>query len=255
MLHSILLKVCLTLYTQLCHDLLLYLWYIFIGASSSCVPEELVHTPDLHLLCDMVRLLERSLVEAERSYMEFEEACNTAIDSCSQAADVCARKANEARDKKTVTRIAGGATSGAAFATAIGFGVFALATGGIGPVVVSAAVGTAGAVGAVTTHCLANKYEESEASFRSFRREFDCLMTFARDLKEGVAQAHTNLECVSAQVDNIAYCIRNGSSINLVQGALERLNEVCIESYGTTSRCNVNVKSKIQELKMSSVSK
>ena len=206
----------------------------------------LTRTPDLHLLHELCEQLNRSLAQAGSSYSEFVEACNTTIDSCEDAAQICARKANEAQKNKRVSRVIGGTASGIAFGVAVGLAT--AATGPLAPIAAGAAAGV-GALGAVTTHCIAKDFAESEASFRSIQRDFNRLLRLAFDLKEGVARVHTYLESISTQVDTIAYCIRNGSHVLLVQDALKHLNDVCANSYDTTSRWKNTVDRKIQDLK------
>ena len=205
----------------------------------------LTRTPDLHLLHKLCEQLNRSLAQAESSYLEFVDACNTASQSCREAAEVCARKANEARENKRATSIVGGTASG----LAVGIGLLmSLVTAGIGPAVVGAGISTAGAL---ATLCLAQAYAESEASFRSIQGEFDCLMRFAFDLKEGMALVHTTLEGVSTQVNYIAFCMKNGhaNSAVLVHDALHRLNIKCNDSRVTTSSCRERLKYKLEKLK------
>ena len=204
----------------------------------------LTRTPDLHLLHKLCEQLNRSLAQAESSYLEFVDACNTASKSCREAAEVCARKANEARENKRAASIVGGTASG----LAVGIGLLmSLVTAGMGPAVIGAAISTAGAL---ATLRLAQAYAESEASFRSIQGEFDCLMRFALDLKEGVAHVHTSLEGVSTQVNHIAFCMKNGqaNSAVLVLDALQRLNVKCNDSHVTISSCRECVKYKIEEL-------
>ena len=205
----------------------------------------LTRTPDLNLLHKLCDQLNRALAQAERSYLEFVDACNTASESCHQAAEFCARKAKEARETEKAVRLVGSAAS----RLALGVGLLlSVATAGIGPTLVGAAVG---AVGTLATVCLAQAYAESEASFHSIRGEFDCLLKFSFGLKEGMAHVHTYLEGVSTQVNHIAFCMKNGhaNSIVLVHDALKRLNVYCNDSCITTSRCREHVKDKVEELK------
>ena len=206
----------------------------------------LTRTPDLNLLHKLCDQLDRALAQAERSYLEFVDACNTASESCHQAAEFCARKAKEARETEKAVRLVGSAAS--RLALGVGLLLSVATAAGIGPTLVGAAVG---AVGTLTTVCLAQAYAESEASFRSIQGEFDCLTKFSFDLKEGMAHVHTNLEGVSTQVNHIAFCMKNGhaNSVVLVHDALKRLNVYCSDSRVTTSRCREHVKDKVEELK------
>ena len=205
----------------------------------------LTRTSDLHLLHDLCEQLSRSLVQADGSYEVFVDACKTASRSCGHAAELCARKASEARENKRAACVIGGTTSGLALAAGL---LLAFATAGIAPAVVGAAVGT---VGAVATLRLARDYAESEASFQSIQGKFDCLLRYALDIKEGVAQVHTNVKSVSTQVNTIVFCMKNGqaTSVVLIQDALKRLNVACTDSHVATSRCRKRVKGKIEELK------
>ena len=204
----------------------------------------LTRTSDLHLLHELCELLNRSLAQADSSYEDFMDACKTASQSCGHAAELCARKATEARENKRVAYVIGG-TSGLALGAGL---LLALATAGIGPAVVGAAVGT---VGAVATLHLARDYAESEASFQSIQGKFDCLLRYALDIKVGVAQVHTNMKSVSTQVDHIVFCMKNGqaTSVVLIQDALKRLNVACTDSHIATSRCRERVNGKLEELK------
>ena len=209
----------------------------------------LTRTPDLYLLHKLCEQLNRSLVKAERSYLEFKDACNAAIKSCDGAAQICGRKANKARAKKLATSIGGGTAS----AVAMGAGAVAATavTGGLASLALCIAAGTVGAVGIVTTDCIASEYAKSEASFRSIRQEFDTLLRLTRDFKQGVSDVHNNLLAISTHVNDIAYWMKNGEgrSVLLIHDALGHLNEACSESHATTSRCRKSMKCKIKELK------
>lgn len=187
--------------------------------------------------------------EAGCSYLELAEACNTAIESCSKAAQVCAFKAREACTTRRVTHITGNVTSGVVLLVGLGLAVFVTSTtGGISAAVAGLGLG---GVGLVTTHYIASEYTKSEASLRSIQRDFNCLMTFACDLKAEVTQILTNLESVSTQIDKITYCIMDNCSIILLQDVLKRLDMVCTDFCGT-SRCK-EVNTKLQELKIMNV--
>lgn len=199
--------------------------------------------------------MQRALSEAESSYLELVETCDTAISSCGEAAEVCAFKATEAHRNKRVTHIIGNVAS----AVIGGVGLVVLVatgttvTGGIGAVVGAGTVCVVGGAGFWATHYIASDYTKGEASFRNIRRECKCLMTFACDLKEGVAKVRTNLESVSMQINHIANCITNECSFILLQDVLKRLNMVCTDSYTTTSKCKREVNTKLQELKIMDV--
>ena len=147
------------------------------------------------------------------------------------------------------TRIVGGTAS--AIAMGAGATAFTVSTGGLGPLALGAAAGTVGVAGAVTTHCIASEYAKSEASFRSIRQDFDYLLRLTRDFKQGVSHVHDNVEAISTHVNDIAYWMKNGHgrSVLLIHDALGHLNETCIESHATTSRCRKGMKCKIEELK------
>ena len=121
-----------------------------------------------------------------------------------------------------------------------------MSTGGLGALALGAL-----ALGAVTTHCIASEYTKREASFRSIRLDFDYLLRLTRDFKQRVSCVHDNLEAISTHVNDIAYWMKNGHgrSVLLVHDVLGQLNEACIESHATTSRCRKGMKCKIEELK------
>ena len=179
--------------------------------------------------------------------MEFEEACRTASTSCTEAARVCAQKANEAGHQRSTTLISGVA-SGIAMGTAAAG--FIAAIGGLGAFALGAVAGAAGVtMAAVATSSIATQCACIEDSFQSLQGDFDSLLKFAHALEEGMAQVRTVLENVATQIDSITYCIAESSSVNLVQGALMRLNDASREVSATTSKCKVDVKDKIQELR------
>lgn len=78
---------------------------------------------------------------------------------------------------------------------------------------------------------------------------FDSLLGFAHDLKERVAKVYTTQEKVSGQVDSVQHCIDKNTKVSLMVDAVKRLNEVCRDSYGTTSRKREDVKAKVEQLK------
>lgn len=179
--------------------------------------------------------------------MEFVEACQTASTSCTEAACVCAQKANEAGRKRSNSLIGGTATGIVVGTAAVGL---TAATGGLGGLVLGAVAGTAGvATAAVATYSIAKQCTRMEASLRGLQGDFDSLLKFAHALEEGMAHVRTILENVATQIDSITYCITESSSVNLVQGALIRLNDASREASVTTSKCKVEVEGKIQELR------
>ena len=144
------------------------------------------------------------------------------------------------------------ATGIAALAVA---GVFTLGIGAIVGLAITAtaatAVGVAGAAAgigtAVATHHIASKYAKSEAAFKKIRGDFDNLLRFAFSLKEEVAQVHTILENVAAQVDSILYCV-DRKNMSLIRDSVTRLSTVCKASYSHTSKSRECVRIKTEEL-------
>ena len=234
----------------------------------SCLP------PDLSPLRDLLSLLGKSLEIAESKYSELVEACNVAGQSFHEAAEMCARtcKVTDSQKKKRVTKgvgetvadvtLAGGTTAAAGGVVAggvaisaiagaltfgvgsiVGLGVTALAVGVVGVSSVAAGVGTA-----VATDRIAKKYQESEDNFRRIRAEFDALLGFAYDLKEGVAQVHTTQVNISAKVNDVKDST-DKENIALIKETLKHLQKACTDTYATTSACRDEVKSKMEELK------
>ena len=234
----------------------------------SCSP------PDLNPVRDLLSLLGNSLEKAEsiRKYSELVEACNVASQSCREAAEMCARKETDSQNKKGITKGVGGTVAGVTLAggtaaaaggvaaggiaisavagaftfgiaTIVGLGVTAVAVGVVGLGGLATGVGTA-----VATHHIAKKYQESEENFRRIRAEFDVLLDFAYDLKEGVAQVHTTQVNISAKVNNVKDST-DKENITLIRETLKRLEKACTNSYATTSACRDEVKSKMKELK------
>ena len=235
--------------------------------------EELSCTPaNLSPVRDLISLLGDSLSKAEENYSELVEACNIAKQSCTVAAEVCARKETESQNKKGITRGVGGTVAGATLAggtaaaaggvaaggvaisavagvftfgigTIVGLGITAVAVGAIGLGGLAAGVGTA-----VATHRIAEKYKASEDTFRRIRSEFDALLSFAHELKEGVAQVHTTQANISAKIDNVKDST-DKENIALIKETLKRLEKACSDTYATTSACKDEVKSKMKEIK------
>ena len=232
----------------------------------SCSP------PDLNPVCDLLSLLGNSLEKAESKYSELVEACNVASQSCREAAEMCARKETDSQNKKGITKGVGGTVAGVTLAggtaaaaggvaaggiaisavagaftfgigTIVGLGVTAVAVGVVGLGGLATGVGTA-----VATHRIAKKYQESADNFRRIRAEFDALLGFAYDLKEGVAQVHTTQVNISAKVDNVKDST-DKENIALIKETLKRLEKACTDTYATTSACRDEVKSKMEELK------
>lgn len=229
-------------------------------------------SPDLKPVRDLMDLLGESLEEAESKYSELVKACIIASNSCREAAEVCACKERVCHNKKGAAKGIGGTAAGALMAggtvaaaggvAAAGVTISAVAgafTFGIGAIVgLSITAAAAGAIGlggaaagvgtAVGTHRLAKKYKESEAAFENTRRKFDGLLSFAHDLKEEVAGVHTRQAGVSDKVNRVKDNT-DTENIDLIKDTLEHLNEACTSSYGITSKCRDEVKSKLEKLK------
>ena len=222
----------------------------------SCTP------PDLNPLRDLLSLLGNTLQMAESKYSELVEACDVASQSCHEAAEMCARNVTDSQKKKGVTKgvsgtaaTAGGIAAGGiaisvvtgaltfGMGTIVGLGVTAVAVGVVGLAGFATGVGTA-----VATDHIAKKYQESEDNFRRIGGEFDALLGFANELKEGVAQVHTTQVNISANVNNVKDS-KDNESIALIKEALKRLKKTCTDTYVTTSECRDEVKSKMKELK------
>ena len=236
----------------------------------SCSP------PDLSPLHNLLSLLEKSLEMAESKYLELVEACNVASQSFHEAAEMCARtwKVTDSQKKERITKGVGGTVTGVTLAggtaaaavggvvaggvaisavagaltfgvgTIVGLGVTAAVTGGVLGV-----AGLATGVGAaVATHHIAKKYQENVDNFRRIRAEFDALLGFAYDLKEGVAQVHTMQVNISANVKYVKDST-DKENIALIKETLKRLKKACIDTYATISACRDEVKSKMEEIK------
>lgn len=247
-------------------------YYCQCNSMSSVIQELNRPHPNLQSLHDLMDHLGNLLAQAETKYSELVAACNAAIHSCSEAETVCARMEEESRRKKKAARGVGGTAAGAALAggtaaaaggvVATGVaasavaGVFTLGIGAIVGLAITAtaatAVGVAGAAAgigtAVATHHFASKYAKSEAAFKKIRGDFDNLLRFAFGLKEEVAQVHTVLENVAAQVDSILYSV-DRKNMPLIRDSVMRLNTVCKASYSHTSRSRDCVRIKTEELR------
>ena len=247
-------------------------YYCQCNSMSSVIQELNCPRPNLQSLHNLMGHLGNLLAQAETKYSEFVAACNAAIHSCREAEIVCTRMEEESRRKKKAARGVGGTAAGATLAggtaaaaggvVATGVAVSAVAgafTLGIGAIVglaitagAATAVGVAGAatgiVTAVATHYIASKYAKSEAAFKKIREDFDTLLRFAFSLKEEVAQVHTILENVAAQVDSILYSVGR-TNMSLIRDSVTRLNTVCKASYGHTSRSRECVRIKTEELR------
>ena len=157
--------------------------------------------------------------------------------------------------------LAGGTAAAAGGVVATGVAASAVAgvfTFGIGATVglgitaaVTATVGVAGAAAGITTavatHYIATKYVKSEAAFKRIRGDFDTLLRFAFGLKEEMAQIHTILDNVAAQVDSILYCA-DRTHMSLIRDSVTRLNTVCKASYRHTSKSRDCVRDKTEQL-------
>ena len=141
-----------------------------------------------------------------------------------------------------ISAVAGAFTFG--IGTIVGLGVTAAMTGGVIGV-----GGLATGVGAaVATHHIASKYAKSAAAFKRICEDFDTLLHFAFSLKEEVAQVHTVLENVAAQVNSILYSV-DRTNMPLLRDSVMRLNTVCKASYSHTSRSRECVRIKTEELR------
>ena len=222
--------------------------------------------PNLRPLCDLINLMRVSLAMVEQQCLELLDAYNRVIESCNAAADVCDNKGREYRNKKGAARGIGGTAAGAlmaagggAVATGVAASVVAgVFTFGIGTIVglgLTAATGiglgaagTAAGVGtAVATHYIASKYAKIKASFRRIREQFETLLGYATGLREGVAELHTLLEHIAAQIQSMYYSVAQ-RNVALILDAVNRLNVVCVNSYSITSKCRKAIKTKTEEL-------
>ena len=227
--------------------------------------------PDLTPLCNLMAKLDELLKMVENKYLELEGAFNAEIVRSNEAVEDCACKERESRNKKRATRGIGGAATGtlvlgaggAAAGAVVAGGVTASAvaglfTFGIGTIVgLAITAGAAATVGlgsvaagvgtGVATHYIAKDYKKSEDSFRKIGADFDAIFNHASELHEGALEIHTLVANITAQVDSINNT--SDEDIVMIKVTLKRLNDVCAESYGITSRCRRQVKSKMDRLK------
>ena len=223
-------------------------YYCQSNSMSSVIQELNRPHPNLQSLHDLMDHLGNLLAKAETKYSELVGACNAAIQSCREAEIVCARMEKESRRKKVAARGVGGTAAGATLAggTAaaaggvVATGVAASAVAGVLMLGIGAIVHVGLAITAshccsgwrsigtaVATHHIASKYAKSAAAFKRICEDFDTLLHFAFSLKEEVAQVHTVLENVAAQVNSILYSV-DRTNMSLIRDSVTLQNTVCI---------------------------
>ena len=259
---------CLMLVVEAAYEILNKVDDIFCYCKSDSMKDAIrelcCSPPDLNPLRDLLSLLGISLEMAESKYSEFVKACNVAKESCREAAEKCACKVIDSQQKKGITKGIGGTVAlagGMATSVALGgvvisavagactFGVGSVVGLGVTAIVAGGVVGVgrlAARKGMAVATC--HKYQKSGDTFRRICAEFDALLGFARELKEGVAQVHTTQMNISANVNNVKDS-KDNESIALIKEALKRLEKACTDTYATTSVCRGEVKSKMEELK------
>lgn len=179
---------------------------------------------DFKTLNDYIFLM-RSYLEQSKKYYEedFLPVFKEAEELCKSTPQQCEVKKTEAKNRKNVARVVGGAIAAGGVAAIIGAGVTASVvvgafTFGIGtPLVLGltavgatgvAAIGTGTAgVAGVTTHLLASHFEKLQKTFQDISNNFDSLADDFSDLGLHMDKVIKRLKAVSEDSENIATSI------------------------------------------------
>lgn len=163
--------------------------------------------------------LKRGLEECERIYQIIREHIRSFTKSCSRAEATCQRLADEAETKKTATRIAGGATTGAVATGGILASIFVgVFTAGIGtaigvPLTIAATAATATAAGA-TTVLVSHHFSKAAGNFRRMRSKFEYLNKDITKVDNCLLQSRDKISIVLvsvAQQEKLANCLEEAA--------------------------------------------